>query len=292
MQQPLVAARIAAIRRKRPDASPAEVIRKLGTGYQLAGVVTGGVGGAIAIVPAIGTVTALATATAEAVAALDASILYVLAVAEVHALPTETLERRRALVLGIIMGESGQAALSKMTGKSGNWAQDITNALPLSKLGPLNMTLSRWFIKRYVIRQSVLALGRALPLGIGIVIGATGNFVIASQLLFYTTQQYLLLRLQAVLRAQTLAPMHWQSYLRLQESRLISCILSLSSSSSRPRASKRSAAWSIRKTWKSSAPLSTICRGRTTAGRHREPPPEHSGRAAEPWRGLGGGVQT
>lgn len=179
MQQPLVAARIAAIRRKRPDASPAEVIRRLGTGYQLAGVVTGGVGGAIAIVPAIGTVAALATATTEAIAALDASILYVLAVAEVHALPTETLERRRALVLGIVMGESGQAALSKMTGKSGNWAQDITNALPLSKLGPLNMTLSRWFIKRYLIRQSVLALGRALPLGIGIVIGATGNFVIA-----------------------------------------------------------------------------------------------------------------
>jgi hypothetical protein len=178
-QQPLVAARIAAIRRKRPDASPAEVVRALGRSYQIAVVVTGGVGGAIAIVPAVGTVVSLATATAEALTALDASVLYALAVAEVHALPTETPERRRALVLGLVMGESGQAALRKVTGKSGNWAQDITNTLPLTKLGPLNLSLTRWFIKRYVIRQSVLALGRALPLGIGLVIGAVGNLVIA-----------------------------------------------------------------------------------------------------------------
>ena len=179
VQHPLIVARIAALRRKRPDATPAEVIRALGRSYQIAVAVTGGVGGAIAIVPAIGTVVSLATATAEALAALDASVLYALAVAEVHALPTETPERRRALVLGLAMGESGQAALRKVTGKSGDWAEDITNKLPLTKLGPLNMSLTRWFIKRFVIRQSVLALGRALPFGIGLVIGAAGNLVIA-----------------------------------------------------------------------------------------------------------------
>ncbi len=178
-QQPLISARIAAIRRKRPQASPAEVVESLGRSLKIAVSVTGGVGGAIAVVPAIGTVASLATASAEAIAALDAAVLYTLAVAEVHALPTETPERRRALVLSVMTGESGQAALRKFTGKSGDWAGDLTNALPLAKLGPLNLTLSRWFIKRYVIRQSVLALGRALPLGIGLVIGAVGNLVIA-----------------------------------------------------------------------------------------------------------------
>lgn len=178
-QQPLVTAHIAGIRRKHPQASPAEVIESLGRKLKIAVAVTGGVGGAIAVVPAIGTVASLATASAEAVAALDAAVLYALAVAEVHALPTETPERRRALVLGVITGESGQAALRKFTGKSGDWAGDITSALPLAKLGPLNLTLTRWFIKRYVIRQSVLALGRALPLGIGLVIGAVGNLVVA-----------------------------------------------------------------------------------------------------------------
>lgn len=178
-QQPLVAAHVAAIRRKRPQATPAEVVESLGRQLKIAVAATGGVGGAIAVVPAIGTVASLATASAEAIAALNAAVLYALAVAEVHALPTETPERRRALVLGVITGESGQAALRKVTGKSGDWAQDITNVLPLAKLGPLNLTLTRWFIKRYVIRQSVLALGRALPLGIGLVIGAVGNLVVA-----------------------------------------------------------------------------------------------------------------
>lgn len=179
LQQPLVAARIAAIRRKKPDASPAEIIHSLGNGYQIAVAVTGGAGGAIAILPAIGTVASLATASAEALAALDAAVLYTLAVAEVHALPTETPERRRALVLGVIMGASGAAVLRKVTGKSGDWAQNVTNSLPLSKIGPLNSSLSRWFIKRYIVRQGMLALGRALPLGIGLIIGAVGNLVTA-----------------------------------------------------------------------------------------------------------------
>ena len=178
-QQPLVAARIAAIRRKRPQATPAEVIESLGRSLKIAVSVTGGVGGAIAVVPALGTVASLATASAEAIAALDAAVLYTLAVAEVHALPTETPERRRALVLSVMTGESGQAALRKFTGKSGDWAGDLTNALPLAKLGPLNLTLTRWFIKRYVTRQIGLAIGRALPFGLGVLIGGFGNVAAA-----------------------------------------------------------------------------------------------------------------
>lgn len=178
-QQPLVAARIAAFRRKRPESSPAEIVEALGRSFQLTVAATGGIGGAIAILPTVGTVASLATAGAEAIAALDAGILYVLAVAEIHALPTEAPERRRALVLGVVLGESGQAVLRKVTGKSSDWAQDVTNTLPLTKLGPLNSSLSRWFIKRYIVRQSVLAVGRALPMGIGVAIGAIGNVVIA-----------------------------------------------------------------------------------------------------------------
>ncbi len=178
-QQPLVAARIAALRRKRPQASPAEVIHTLGRSYELAVATSGGVGGGVAILPALGTLASLATASAEALAALDASILYVLAVAEVHALPTKDPERSRALVLAVVMGGTGQAVLRKFTGKSADWAADITEALPMTKLGPLNSSLTRWFVKRYVVRQTVLALGRALPLGIGVAIGAGGNVVTA-----------------------------------------------------------------------------------------------------------------
>lgn len=178
-QQPLVASRIAAARRKRPQASPAEIIDTLGRSYQVAVAATGSAGGAIAILPAVGTVASLVTAGAEAVAALDAAVVYTLAVAEIHSVPTDAPERRRALVLGVVMGETGQAVLAKVTGRSRDWVEEVTDRLPLSKLGPLNSSLTRWFVKRYVVRQAVLAVGRALPLGIGVVIGAAGNVVTA-----------------------------------------------------------------------------------------------------------------
>lgn len=179
LQHPLVAAHVAAVRRKHPDISPAEVVARLGQQYQLAVGVTGGAGGAIAIIPALGTVASLATAGAEAFAALDAAVLYTLAVAEVHALPTDDPERRRALVLGVVVGAGGQAVLRKVTGRSRDWAEEVTDRLPLARLGLLNNSLTRWFVKRYIVRQAVLALGRALPLGLGVVIGAVGNVVTA-----------------------------------------------------------------------------------------------------------------
>ncbi|MFC4949169.1 hypothetical protein [Pseudonocardia sp. GCM10023141] len=178
-QHPLVAAHVAAVRRKHPGITPAEVVGRLSSQYQAAVAVTGGVGGAIAIIPALGTVASLATAGAEAFAALDAAVLYTLAVAEVHALPTEDPERRRALVLGVVVGAGGQAVLRKVTGRTRNWAEEVTEHLSLPRLGLLNNGLARWFVKRYIVRQGVLALGRALPLGIGVVIGAVGNVVTA-----------------------------------------------------------------------------------------------------------------
>jgi hypothetical protein len=179
MQHPLVSAHVAAARRKHPDLGPAEIIERLGRQYQVAVAVTGGAGGAIAIVPAIGTAVSLATAGAEAFAALNAAVLYTLAVAEVHALPTDDPERRRALVLGVVVGAGGQAVLRKVTGRSHDWAGDVTNHLPLARLGLLDNGLTRWFVKRFVVRQGMLALGRALPLGIGVVVGAVGNLATA-----------------------------------------------------------------------------------------------------------------
>jgi hypothetical protein len=178
-QQPRVAAQIAKIRRKDPDATPAQVIAALDRRYQLVVAGLGAAGGGIAVVPAIGTVVSLATATAEAVAVLDAAVLYTLAVAEVHRLPVDDVQRRRALVLGVVMGAGGTELMRKVTGGKDRWARTVTEALPLRVLGPVNNTLTRWFVKRYVTRQLALAVGRALPFGAGVLIGGVGNVVAA-----------------------------------------------------------------------------------------------------------------
>ena len=178
-QQPLVTAHLAKVRQKDPDATPAAVIEALGRRYQRAVAGLGAAGGGIAIVPAVGTAVSLATATAEAVATLDAAVLYTLAVAEVHRLHVDDVERRRALVLGIVVGEGGAALMQKVTGGKDRWARNVTEALPLRALGPLNNTLTRWFVRRYVTRQIALAVGRALPLGAGVLIGGIGNVAAA-----------------------------------------------------------------------------------------------------------------
>jgi hypothetical protein len=178
-QHPRVTAHIAKIRSKEPDATPAQVIAALDRRYQFAVAGLGAVGGGIAIFPAIGTAVSLATAAAEAAAALDAAVLYTLAVAEVHSMHIEDVERRRALVLGVVMGAGGTELMRKVTGGKDRWARTVTEALPLRVLGPVNTTLGRWFVKRYVTRQLALAVGRALPFGIGVIIGGVGNVVAA-----------------------------------------------------------------------------------------------------------------
>ncbi|MDT0349034.1 hypothetical protein [Pseudonocardia charpentierae] len=178
-QHPRVTAHIAKIRTKEPDATPEQVIAALDRRYQFAVAGLGAVGGGIAIFPAIGTAVSLATAAAEAAAALDAAVLYTLAVAEVHSMHIDDVERRRALVLGIVMGAGGTELMRKVTGGKDRWARTVTEALPLRVLGPVNTTLGRWFVKRYVTRQLALAVGRALPFGIGVIIGGVGNVVAA-----------------------------------------------------------------------------------------------------------------
>lgn len=190
IQQPRVAAHIARIRSKQPDATPAEVVAALDRRYQIAVAGLGAVGGGIAIVPAVGTVASLATATAEAAAALDAAVLYTLAVAEVHRLHVDDDERRRALVLAIVMGAGGTELMRKVTGGKDRWARVVTDALPLRVLGPVNTTLGRWFVKRYVTRQLALAVGRALPFGAGVIIGAVGNVVAARAVIGAATKAF------------------------------------------------------------------------------------------------------
>lgn len=179
IQQPSVVAHIAKARRDKPSATPTEVIAALDKQYRYAVGGTGAAAGGAAFVPGVGTAASLAAAAAEAVAALDASVLYALAVAEVHGVRMADVERRRALVLAVVLGEGGTQLMQKVTGRKSQWAKELADALPLPRLGPVNRILVRWFIKRFAARQAALALGRALPFGAGAVIGAVGNVATA-----------------------------------------------------------------------------------------------------------------
>jgi hypothetical protein len=114
----------------------------------------------------------------ETVVFLEATAVFVLAVAEVHGIPAEHRERRRALVLSVLVGEESKGAIADLLGPgrtSGAWLTEGAASLPLPAVTQLNSRLLKYFVKRYALKRGALAFGKMLPVGIGAVIGGGGN---------------------------------------------------------------------------------------------------------------------
>src|SRR3984893_6718849 len=131
VQAPAVEAYVQRLRRASPDASPAEVITKLEKRY-LAAVMASGAGvGSAAAFPGIGTIAALSAVAGETVVFLEATALFVLAVAEVHGIPAGHREHRRALVLSVLVGDDSKSAVRDLVGPgrtNGGWLRGSTAA--------------------------------------------------------------------------------------------------------------------------------------------------------------------
>ncbi|MGE2723155.1 hypothetical protein [Mycolicibacterium pulveris] len=193
VQAPAVQAYVGRIRERNPDATPAEIIKKLETQYLAAVMASGAAVGSAAAVPGIGTLTALSAVAGETVVFLEATTLYVLAVAEVHGIPAEHRERRRAMVLGVLVGDDGKAALSDLIGTgrtSGAWVADGAATLPLPAVSQLNSRLVRYFVKRYTLKRGAIAFGKLLPVGIGAVVGGVGNRLMGKRIVANAQQAF------------------------------------------------------------------------------------------------------
>ena len=103
VQGPAVKAYVARLREHTPGATPAEIVAKLEKHYMAAVMASGAAVGSAAAFPGIGTLMAMSAVAGETVVFLEATAVYVLAVAEVHGIPVEHRERRRALVLAVLV---------------------------------------------------------------------------------------------------------------------------------------------------------------------------------------------
>jgi hypothetical protein len=118
----------------------------------------------------------LALTGGETALFLETTALFALAVAEVHGIRVDEVERRRTLVLAVALGDNGAMLVEKIAGRGGeHWGKLLPDAIPMSSITAINKTLGRWFLTRYGRKQGVLALGRIAPFGIGVAIGAAGN---------------------------------------------------------------------------------------------------------------------
>ncbi|MWB99044.1 hypothetical protein [Agromyces seonyuensis] len=191
VQRPVVLAHLRSIRRHAPGANPAQLVRILERRY-LAAVTTGGAAvGATAVIPGIGTATTLALSGVETAGFLEATALFGQSVAEVHGIAITEPDRARALVTALLLGKEGsdlvQQFASQSVGvgiaRSAYWGELITSTLPKAIAGTAADSLKRTFIKRFAAAGGAGWLGKALPFGVGAVIGGVGNQVLGRRVL-------------------------------------------------------------------------------------------------------------
>ncbi|BCI54554.1 hypothetical protein NIIDNTM18_38320 [Mycolicibacterium litorale] len=186
VQAPAVKAYVDRVRAGDPAASPAEIVAKLEKHYRTAVMASGAAVGSTAALPGIGTLTAMSAVAGETVVFLEATSLFVLAVAEVYGIPAHERERRRALVLSVLVGDDGKRAVADLIGPgrtSGAWIADGAATLPLPAVSQLNSRLLKYFVKRYTLKRGALAFGKVLPVGIGAVVGGLGNRMMAKRII-------------------------------------------------------------------------------------------------------------
>lgn len=180
-QSPLVCKNIARARQRNPDATPAQVIRNLERMYVSALTGMGAAVGGAAAAPGVGTGVALALSAGEAFSSLELSSLYALSIAEVHGVPIDEIERRRTIVMGIMLGGTGSATIAKVAERTGqHWGRQVVAKVPVETLRQINRILGRNFVTKFGTKQGIIVLGRVVPFGIGAVIGGGANATIAT----------------------------------------------------------------------------------------------------------------
>ncbi len=174
VQAPLAAKYVSRLRRRHPDRSPQELARSLESQYLLVVTASGTLAGLTAAVPGVGTLIGFAVSGVESVFFLEASALYAASAGTVHGIESMSPGQRRALIVGVVIGEGGAELLGKRAGQSAkDWATTVADKLPVVR--SIDNAMVKRFIVQFIAKRGVLMFGKVLPAGIGAVIGAAGN---------------------------------------------------------------------------------------------------------------------
>lgn len=149
--------------------------KRLDQQFRLAMTGSGAAVGAAAAVPGVGTAASVALAGGEVVTTLEATMLYVLASAQANGVEVDDVDRRRALLMAIMLGNSGRQVVQTLIGDTGgDWGKTLA-LLPKTSIGALNAQLRNRFLRRFGVQEGVTALGRLAPFGIGAVLGGVAG---------------------------------------------------------------------------------------------------------------------
>jgi hypothetical protein len=195
VQRPVVLEYLRSLRREKPNATAAEILKVLEQRYVATVTITSTGVGASAAIPAVGIPLALGLGVVDLLFFYETSALFVLAVAELHGIEVSDADRARPLVFGMMLGQKSQSKVTKLVFQAGGgvdqardlaagavqqalpngWGEVLTEQLPDSALAPLATVLAREALKASA-KYGAGTLGKVIPFGFGAVIGGVGSF--------------------------------------------------------------------------------------------------------------------
>lgn len=188
----LAAKRVAQLRAERPHDTPAHVIEQLERQFSQTVTMTGAGTGALAAAPGVGLPLAVGASTGDMLAMLTAAGTHVLGVARVHGVPlgdidTDGLDIRRTLLFGVLLGNTGTKLIVNTASRTGaQWGRAIAGSMSVQVLRTLNRRLGGLLLRRVAPLLGLGAAVKFVPLGVGAVLGGTGNFFMAKQVIAST----------------------------------------------------------------------------------------------------------
>lgn len=140
--------------------------------------------GAAAAAPAVGTVPTVVATLAEMSWFTARAGDLVLTIAALHGRPAPTADERRAWVLAVLMyGSSARNEFNAAINQASTGVTaDNQTKVPLATIQTVNQLMGKAFMRRYGTRRGMIGAVRAIPIGIGAVLGGVANYVTVRRL--------------------------------------------------------------------------------------------------------------
>jgi hypothetical protein len=162
------------VRLRHPDATPNDVARMLVYQRSKLSAITGAVSALPGAFPGVGTATEIGAGLADAIALVYTQVALVMAVAAAYDHDLEAHDARAADVRVVLALDAGVAKFGKHGVELADGQRLDPNDRSLSE--DLNRELGALVVKRTARRRVRTLLGREIPFGVGVAIGAGANF--------------------------------------------------------------------------------------------------------------------
>lgn len=201
VQRPAATAYIREIRRKKRNATPAEVMKTIESQYVATTTAASAAIGASASIPAVGVPVAIGLGVGDLIFFYETTALFALCMAELRGVPIDDPDRAKAIVLGALLGEKKKNQVTSMVlaalpagasiagarGAAGlvasnaapKWGDLLSQQLPDSALVPVTIVLARQAIAQGAVMGTIKISSKAIPV-IGAAAGAATSFYFGS----------------------------------------------------------------------------------------------------------------